>query len=98
MRLNWLTGQYETSGIQCGACGDRNAWGQKHQCCEEQCRKSLNALRSFPFAAWGDISGAPLDPQKVVEARKLEIEYATKKPVWHKAPRQRAKAMGWKVI
>ena len=45
VRLNWLTGQFETSGIQCGACGDRNAWDQKHQCCEEQCRKSLNALQ-----------------------------------------------------
>ena len=58
----------------------------------------MNALQSFPFAAWDDISGAPLDPQKVVEARKLEIEYATKKPVWHKISRQKAKAMGWKII
>ena len=44
----------------------------------------MNALQHFPFAAWGDISCAPLDPAKVTAARKLEIQYAETKPVWDK--------------
>ena len=47
----------------------------------------MNALQAFPFAAWDDISAAPLNPEKVVEARKLEISYAEKKPVWKKVAR-----------
>ena len=43
---------------------------------------ALNALQSFPFAAWDDVSAAPPNPGKVVEARKLEMDYANKKPVW----------------
>ena len=58
----------------------------------------MNALQVFPFAAWGDISSAPLNPEKVVEARKLEIDYAEKKPVWKKIPRSMAKEKGWKII
>ena len=59
---------------------------------------ALNALQSFPFAAWDDVSAAPLNPEKVVEARRLEMEYVNKKPVWHKISRKKAKAMGWKIV
>ena len=59
--------------MRCEACGDKNAWGKVHRCCEQQCKGVLNALDAFPFAAWDDISGAKLDPAKVVEARKVEI-------------------------
>ena len=58
----------------------------------------MNALQAFPFAAWDDISAAPLNPEKVVEARKLEISYAEKKPVWRKVARSEAKERGWKII
>ena len=36
------------------------------------------------------------DPLKVVAARKLEMEYARKKPAWEKIPRHAAKMNGWK--
>ena len=65
---------------------------------ETEEREVLNALQSFPFAAWGDVSAAPLNPERVVEARKLVIEYANKKPVWHKISRKQAKEMGWKIV
>ena len=55
-------------------------------------------MQAFPFAAWGDISAAPLGPLKVVTARKLEISYAEKKPVWEKIQRWKAKEQGWKII
>ncbi len=54
----------------------------------------MNALQAFPFAAWGDISSAPLKPEKVVEASKLGISYAENKPVWKKIPRSIAKEKG----
>ena len=31
-------------------------------------------------------------------ARKLEIQYAEKKPVWEKIPRSLAKEKGWKIV
>ena len=55
-------------------------------------------MQAFPFAAWGDIRGAMLDPHEVSKARKVEIDYAGKKPVWSKMPREVAKANGWKII
>ena len=69
-----------------------------HHCCEKQCAGILNALQAFPLAAWDDISAAPLDPLKVIEARKVEIGYAQNKPVWKKIPRWQAKEKGWKII
>ena len=41
----------------------------------------------------GDISGAKLNPNKVVGARKVEISYADKKPVCNEIPRWLAKKM-----
>jgi len=41
---------------------------------------------------------APLDPEKVIVARKLEISYAENKPVWQKIQRQLAKEKGWKIV
>ena len=35
---------------------------------------------------------------RVTAARKLEIEYAEKKPVWQQIPRKIAKEKGWKTI
>ena len=98
VRLNWKSGGFEKGQMKCETCGDRNAWDKLHNCCEKQCAGILNALQAFPFAAWDDISSAPLNPEKIVEARKLEISYAEKKPVWKKIPRSEAKAKGWKVI
>ena len=57
----------------------------------------LNALQHFPFAAWDDISSAPLGPVKVTVARKLEIQYPAKKPVWQKIQRSLVKEKGWKI-
>ena len=48
------------------------------------------------MAAWDDI--APLDPEKVIAARKLEISYAENKPVWEKISRRMAKEKGWKIV
>ena len=97
VRIDWNTSKFE-QGKACDTCGDKNAWNRVHRCCEAQCVGELNALQSFPFAAWDDLSAAPLDPKKVVAARRLEIEYAEKKPVWKKIPRWKAKEEGWKII
>ena len=86
VRADWNVGAFEKNEV-CRKCGSKSAWGQKHQCCQTQCHESLNALQAFPYAACDDISAAPLDPVKVTAARKLEIEYAEKKPVWTKIPR-----------
>ena len=90
VRSDWNRGAFEKSAI-CRKCGDNNAWDQKRQCCQKQYQESLNALQAFPYAAWGDISAAPLDPAKVSAARKLEMDYAENKPVWKKMPRWQAK-------
>ena len=71
----------EEDNLVCSSCGDRNAWDRVHACCEDECKKHLDALQSFPLAAWDDISAAPLDPDMVKAARKLEIQYAEQKPV-----------------
>ena len=34
----------------------------------------INTLQAYPLAAWDDVSMAKLDPEKVVAARKLEID------------------------
>ena len=51
-------------------------------------------MQAFPYAAWDDISTAPLDPVMVTAARKLEIEYAENKPVRQKISRSMAQAKG----
>ena len=89
-RVHWGNGRYENERMACETCGDHNAWDKLHTCC----KGILNALHAFPFAAWGDVSGAQLDPNNVVETRKVEIGYAEKKP----APGWLAKQKGWKVI
>ena len=55
-------------------------------------------MQAFPYAAWDDISAAPLDPAKGTAARKLEIQYAEKKPVWKKISRAAANEEGWKIV
>ena len=97
VRADWRIGAFEAKEA-CKRCKNKNAWDLEHQCCQKQCHESLNSLHAFPYAAWGDISAAPLDPVKVTAARKLEIEYAEKKPVWKKIPRWEAKAKGWKIV
>ena len=82
----------------CRSCKNENAWDFTSQCCQKQCHEKLNALQAFPNAAWGDISAAPLDPAEVTAARKLEIQYAEKKPAWKKILRSLAKAKGWKIV
>ena len=59
-------------------------------------KRLINALQSFPLAAWDDISAAPLNPEMVKAARQLEIRYAEQKPAWEKIPRATAKQKGWK--
>ena len=98
VRVNWMTGRFEEAALICSACGDRNAWDCVHTCCQDECRKHINALQSFPLAAWDDISSAPLDPEMVRTARQLEIKYAEQKPVWEKIARAKAKQMGWKIV
>ena len=98
VRMDWAAGRFERDSMRCESFGDKNAWDKVHKCCEEQCKGVLNALQHFPFAAWVDISSAPLDPAKVTVVRKLEIQYAEKKPVWQKILRSLAKERGWKIV
>ena len=48
--------------------------------------------------AWDDVTGMPLDRQKVQRARAEEIEYVRSKKVWTKIPRAEAQKMGYKII
>ena len=54
-------------------------------------------MRPFPLSAWGDVIGTKLDPAEVIKARKIEIGYAERKPVWFKVPRHVAKSKRWKI-
>ena len=72
IKLDWSSGKFEKGSLQCATCGDKNAWGRTHACCQDECKKTLNALQTFPLAARDDISSAPLNPEKVIEARELE--------------------------
>ena len=51
------------------------------EACDQQYKAVFNALQALPFAAWGDVSGARLDPEEVAKARTVEIDYVGKKPV-----------------
>ena len=93
----WRSGGFEGKE-SCKECNNENVWDLERQCCQRQCHEKLNALQASPHAAWDDISAAPLDPVKVVAARKLEIKYADQKPVWKKILRSVAKAKGWKIV
>jgi len=48
--------------------------------------------------AWDDLTGMRLDAQMVIEARRKEMEYVRKKPVWVKIPRSLAVQKGWKIV
>ena len=61
-------------------------------------QEDAECLANVSLAAWDDISSAPLDPEKVIAARKLKISYAENKPVWEKIPRKLAKERGWKIV
>ena len=93
-----VNGQFEKDAVKCATCGDGTVWVRAHTCCETQCSRMINALQSFPLAAWDDISSAKLDPDMVIAARRLEMEYAEMKPVWRKIARKLAKAKGWKIV
>ena len=54
-------------------------------------------MQAFPFSAGGDVSGARLDAEEVIKARKIENGYAEKKPVWAKIPRHVARSKGGKI-
>lgn len=98
VRVDWANGKFENHHLQCPTCGDKNVWDRVHACCQDVCKETLNALQAFPLAAWDDISSVPLDPEKVIAARKLEIAYVEAKPVWEKISRKLAKEQGWKIV
>ena len=58
----------------------------------------IDCVTSLPICRLGRYQCRPLDRVKVTAARKLEIEYAEKKPVWKKIPRWQAKEKGWKIV
>ena len=68
---------------------------EDHENMEEEVRR-LSAKEEN--AAYDDITGMPLDRQKVQAARKEEIEYVHNKNVWTKIPRTEATKMGCKGI
>ena len=47
---------------------------------------------------WDDVKGGPLERERVIEARKLEMAYFRKMCVYTKVPLGEAKALGAKVI
>jgi hypothetical protein len=50
------------------------------------------------MAAWEDLTGVPLNPKKVMEARQKELEYISDRNVWTVISREVAKRNGWKII
>ena len=98
IRVDWTSGAPKEGAQRCPTCGDWNVWDSMHDCCRRECKHTINALQSYPLAAWDDVSMTKLDPEKVVAGRKLEIDYANKMKVWTKIPRRMAKERGWRII
>ena len=48
VRLNWSSGKFEKNSLQCTTCGDQRVWDRTHACCQDECRRALNALQTFP--------------------------------------------------
>jgi len=48
--------------------------------------------------AWDDLTGLPLDPKGVLEARQKELSYVEQKKVWTIASRDKANDNGWEII
>ena len=48
--------------------------------------------------AWDDLTGLPLDPKGVLEARRKGLEYIDQKNVWDIVPREKARANGWGIV
>ena len=48
--------------------------------------------------AWDDVSGKELDPTRVKQARREEMEYVGKKEVWKKIKRTQAQKEGIKIV
>ena len=48
--------------------------------------------------AWDDVTGDMLDPRKVQDARREEIQYTESMNVWKKMTREEAKRRGWEII
>ena len=42
VRIDWQSGMFEKSTMRCETCGDRNAWGRVHVCCDQQCKGTIN--------------------------------------------------------
>ena len=59
VRVDWMAGKFVEVGLVCSGCGDLNAWDCVHTCCQDECKRHINALQAFPLAAWDDISAAP---------------------------------------
>ena len=76
VRLDWKDGKPEDGSLRCTICGDKNAWVRVHSCCQDECKKHLSAFQEFSLAVWDDISAAPLGPEMVKAARRLEIASA----------------------
>ena len=51
-------------------------------------------MQAFPFAAWGNVSGAKLDPEEVIKRERWDVGYAVRT----KNPRHLAKARGCKIM
>ena len=56
----------------------------------------MNVLSSQ--GAYDDITGLELDRKKVVEARKMEVDFINSKEVWCNIPRSMAVRNGWRVL
>ena len=50
--------------------------------------RSLHQDESGKFTAFDDIKGGPLDPQKVIEARGVEMSYVIDRAVYRPSSRQ----------
>ena len=94
----WRCGEFETRKERCRTCGQADTRTGNRKRCDEQWKEELCGMQSNPTAAWDDITGAPLDPIRVTAARRLEIEYADRKPVWRKISRKTAKSQCWKIV
>ena len=55
-------------------------------------------LQREKLEAWDDLTGLPLDPKGVMEARRKELTYVEQKKVWDIASGEKARENGRQII
>ena len=70
VRLDWSNGKFGKNNMQCTTCGDTNVWDRTHACCQDECKKVLNALQTFPTGSVGRYKLGATGPREGYSSKK----------------------------